>query len=146
MLSDLSFHIVGSSAQPDIQQLMDKYQLTTSQVSREIQPNNVPYLAVLFDNVELYVDAMELTPSEQMNVLRQDVTTCIKMIECLMIWKKKKLSQATFSALLEMLVKLKKEAIADQICQYLSVSLYLCLGVHVQTRYIYRCMFVCLAV
>ncbi len=35
---------------------------------REIQQKDVSYLAACFDNVELYVDAFELTPGEQTDV------------------------------------------------------------------------------
>ena len=123
-------YTVGSSSHPvsaGVQRLMDNYQLTTSQVNREIQQKDIPYLAVSFDNVELYVDAMELSPGEQTDVHRKPHTH-IAMIECLRIWKRKKLSQATFWALLEMLVKLKKETIANQICQYIKVSICVCLN------------------
>ena len=106
---------------------MDKYQLTTAQVNREIQQKDVSYLAACFDSVELYVDAMELTPGEQNDVRWNKIdSNHLAMIKCLKIWRGEKLSQATFRALLVMLVKLKKEKIAEQICQYLSVSLYLC--------------------
>ncbi|XP_064391932.1 uncharacterized protein LOC135339650 isoform X3 [Halichondria panicea] len=113
----------GSSAQPvgtTRQQLMDEYQLSTTHINREIQQEDVPFLALCFDNVEFYVDAMKLTPGEQSDVrLKRIESNHLAMIECLKIWKKRKLSQATFRVLLEMLVKLKKEAIADQVCQYL---------------------------
>ena len=114
---------VGSPAQPVstvLQQLLGKCPLTTSQINREIQQKDIPYLAAYFDIVELYVDAMELNPGEQNDVSKK-ANTHASMIECLKIWKKRKLSQATFRVLLEMLVKLKKEAIADQVCQYLKV-------------------------
>ena len=102
---------------------MDEYQLSTTHINREIQQEDVPFLALCFDNVEFYVDAMKLTPGEQSDVrLKRIESNHLAMIECLKIWKKRKLSQATFRVLLEMLVKLKKEAIADQVCQYLKVS------------------------
>ncbi len=121
-----NFHTVGSSAQPvstALQQLMDTCPLTTAQVSREIQQEDVSYLAPCFDNVELYVDAMKLTPGEQSNVqLKKIESNHLAMIECLKIWRGKQRSQATFRALLEMLVKLRKGEIADLVCQYLKVS------------------------
>ncbi len=125
---NVSFHTSGSSAQPATKVLLDKYKLTTSQVDCEIQQKDVPYLAAYFDNVELYVDAMELTPGEQTDVNRKP-NTHIAMIECLRLWKAKKPEQATFRTLLEMLVKLRKEEIAVKVCQYLEVSLriYTCL-------------------
>ncbi len=100
---------------------MDTCQLTTSQINREIQQKDIPLLAAYFNFVELYVDIMELTPSEQRDVINKP-NSHVAMIECLKFWKTKKYSQATFRALLEMLVKLKKDKISAQVCQYLKVS------------------------
>ena len=105
-----------------LQGLLDKYQLTTSQVNREIQQIDIPYLALHFDNVKLYVDAMELTPGQQ-NDVQKSADTHEAMIKCLKIWKGNNPAQATFRTLLEMLVKLMKGEIAGQVCQYLKVSL-----------------------
>ncbi|XP_064387447.1 uncharacterized protein LOC135335805 [Halichondria panicea] len=110
---------MGSSAQSvSLQGLLDKYQLTTSQVNREIQQIDIPYLALHFDNVKLYVDAMELTPGQQ-NDVQKSADTHEAMIKCLKIWKGNNPAQATFRTLLEMLVKLMKGEIAGQVCQYL---------------------------
>ena len=130
VLSLLSFYTVGSPAQPvstALQQLMDNCQLSVTQISRGIQQKDIPFLAAYFDIVELYVDVMELSPGEQNDVSKK-ANTHVAMIECLKIWKRRKLSQATFRVLLEMLVKLKKEAIAAQVCQYLKVSVCLCMS------------------
>ncbi len=118
MLSDFSFHTIGLSTQPVLKQLMDKYQLSATQINHEIQQKDIPFLAAYFDNTKLYVDVMELTPGEQNDVIKE-ANTHVAMIECLKIWKKKNFSRATFRALLEMLVQLNKEAIAAQVCQYL---------------------------
>ena len=130
MLSDFSFRTVGSCAQPvstALQQLMDKYHLTTSQINREIQQKNIPLLAVHFDNVEFYIYLLELTPGEQSDVrLKRTESNHLAMTECLTIWKRKKPSQATFRALLEMLVMLKKEEIAAEVCQCMKVSVCVC--------------------
>ncbi len=102
---------------------MDKYHLTTSQINREIQQKNIPLLAVHFDNVEFYIYLLELTPGEQSDVrLKRTESNHLAMIECLTIWKRKKPRQATFRALLEMLVMLKKEEIAAEVCQCMKVS------------------------
>ena len=116
-----NFHTVGSSVSTALQQLMDTCPLTTAQVNREVQQEDVSYLAPCFDNVELYVDAMKLTPGEQSDVQLKK-SNHLAMIECLKIWRGKQRSQATFRALLEMLVKLRKGEIADLVCQYLKVS------------------------
>ncbi len=70
-------YTVGSFAQPVspvIQELMDKFQLTTTQVDRKIQQIDIPYLAIHFDNVELYVDVMELSSGEQIDVKHADTS------------------------------------------------------------------------
>ncbi len=118
---------IGSSALPvstDLQRLMDKYQLCNTQINRKIRQKDIPILAAYFDVIDLYVDAMELSLDEQ-NYVSKKANTRVAMIECLKIWKRKKPSQATFRALLKMLIKLKKGAIADQVCQYLKVSICL---------------------
>ncbi len=112
----LTFHsYCRSCAQPvstALQRLMDKYQLTTSQINREIQQKNIPYLARHFDNVEVYIYLLELTPGEQSDVrLKRTESNHLAMTECLTIWKRKKPRQATFRALLEMLVMLRKEGL-----------------------------------
>ena len=97
---------------------MYTYHLTTAQVDSKIQQRDISYLAVYFDNVEHYVDAMELNRGEQ-NDVKKCADTHEAMIKCLKIWKGKKLSEVTFRILLEMLVKLNKEEIASKVCQYL---------------------------
>ena len=117
--------ILGSSAQPVstvLQGLLDKYQLSPSQVDCQIQQIDTPCLAAYFDNVEFYVDLMELTTGEKTDV-EGAKTNHLAVIKCLNIWKRKNPAQATFRTLLEMLIKLRKEEIADQICQYMKVSL-----------------------
>ena len=105
-----------------LQGLLDKYQLSPSQVDCQIQQVDIPCFTAYFDNVDFYVDLMELTTGKQTDV-EGAKTNQLAVIKCLKIWKGKNPEQATFKTLLEMLVKLRKEEIADQICQYLKVSL-----------------------
>ena len=120
----IAYLSLGSSAQPVstvLQVLLDKYQLRPSQVDCQIQQTHIPYLAAFFDNVGFYVDVMELTPGEQTDVKGAEANQ-LAVIKCLKLWKGKNPARATFMTLLEMLVKLRKEEIVDQICQYLKVS------------------------
>ncbi len=118
-------HTVRSSAQPVLQWLMDKYQITTSQVNHNILQRDIPYLAACFDNAEFYVDALQLSPGEQIDVQRKE-SNHLAMIISLKIWKDKNPSQATFRVLLEMLIRLKKEEIVNEVCQYIKVSVCMC--------------------
>ena len=135
----IAYLSLGSSAQPVstvLQVLLDKYQLSPSQVDCQIQQTHIPYLAAFFDNVGFYVDVMELTPGEQTDVKGAEANQ-LAVIKCLKLWKGKNPARATFLTLLEMLVKLRKEEIADQICQYLKVSL--CVHSITIIIIIYRC-------
>ncbi len=80
------------------QRLLGKRQLMhyfTNQLGDgEIQQKDVSYLAACFDNVELYVDALELTPGEQTDVRLKkidSITTYIAMIKCLKSGKERSL-------------------------------------------------------
>ena len=75
-----------------------------------------------------YMDALGLSSGEQTDVI-QKADTHAAMIKCLNIWKRKTLSQMTFMALLDILVKLKKGTIAVQVCQYIYMKVHECLCV-----------------
>ena len=65
--------IIGSSAQPVSSQLFNGCwanvnSLRTSQIVGEIQQKDVSYLAACFDSVELYVNALELTPGGKTDI------------------------------------------------------------------------------
>ena len=60
----------------------------------EIQQKDVSYLGACFDIVELYVDALELTPGKQTDVRLKkidSITTYIAMIKCLKSGKERSL-------------------------------------------------------
>ena len=47
------------------------------------------------------------------------------MINCLFIWRGHEPSEATFRALIRILLDLRKEELATKICQYLKEKVYL---------------------
>ncbi len=65
---------------------------------------------------------MGLTRAEQadVNELFHKRGTQVAMTECLTIWKQHNPYAATYRALLELVLRLRKEKIADQICQHLA--------------------------
>ena len=80
-----------------LQGLLDKYQLSPSQVNCQIQQVDIPCFTAYFDNVDFYVDLMELTTGEQTDV-EGAKTNQLAVIKCLKIWKGKNPEQATFNA------------------------------------------------
>ena len=100
---------------------MRQYHLTDEQLNSEIEDSDTPKLALHFDDVIIYLDAMQLVPTEQADVnrLRYSEGTQTAMIKCLQFWKDRDPSRATYRALLDIVLILEKEDTADKICQQL---------------------------
>ena len=101
-----------------LQELIKRYSLTDEQLNSEIE--ELTFLAEYFDGVKIYSNAMGLTRAEQadVNELFHKRGTQVAMTECLTIWKQHNPYAATYRALLELLLRLRKEKIADEICQH----------------------------
>ena len=101
---------------------MKQYCLTDEQLNSKIKHSNFPFLAKYFDGVTIYSNALGLTTAEQtdVNVLYQREGTQVAMIKCLSCWNQNNPYAATYKALLNLLLKLRKERIADEICQHLT--------------------------
>ncbi len=104
---------------------MSRYSLTDEQLNSEIGDSDVFYLAKYFDGLAIYANAMGLTPAEQadVNELRPKMGTQVAMTECLILWRKHNYA-ITYKALLELLLGLRKDKIADDICQHLTQCEY----------------------
>ena len=95
-------------------------------VDIEIEQRDLPFLAGYFDSVEYYLDALELLPHEKTNV-RRSVSKhgiLVGMKRLLSFWRRRDPSAATFRVLLDILRRLKKEQIAEEILSYLGVTEY----------------------
>ena len=90
----------------------------------EIQQQDFMYLASFFDDVEFYLDVMQLSDSDQTDVRRavEKHGTQVGMCKCLKLWKQHNPSSATFKSLLDILNRLAKETIAGNVCSYLTRS------------------------
>ena len=95
--------------------------MNCAMLDTEIRKEDLYVLAVHFDEIEPYIDILELNASEKSDVRRtcQTSGTAAAMTKCLSIWHNHKLSSATFSALLTILLKLKKESVALEVGKYL---------------------------
>ena len=116
---------------------MSRYSLTDEQLNSEIGDSDIPYLAEYFDGVKIYSSAMGLTPAQQADVNRLycNEGTQVAMTECLILWKRHDPFAATYKALLELLLRLRKDEIADDICQHLSQCEY-----YIMYTYLYACL------
>ena len=105
---------------------MSRYSLTDEQLNSEIGDSDIPYLAEYFDGVKIYASAMGLTPAQQADVNRLYCYegTQVAMTECLILWKRHDPFAATHKALLELLLGLRKDKIANDICQHLTQCEY----------------------
>ena len=102
---------------------MVKHGVTDEQLDREIVQDDLAPVAMHFDDVELYLNPLKLTDNEQADVKRDAFVkgNQVAVINCLSIWRGHEPSETTFRALIRILLDLKKEEIAIQICQYLKI-------------------------
>ncbi len=118
----------GSSAnQVALQELMKRYNLTDEQLNREIVDSDTPVMALNFDDVEMYSIAMGLAIAEQADV-KESRGNQAAMLKCLQVWKERDPFQATYRALLDIVLRLGKGETADKICQQLSQRKYMCIS------------------
>ena len=78
------------------------------------------FLAEFFDNVEFYLDALELNEGEQTDVKQKAHVdgTQAGMNKALKLWHKRETSKATYATLISIVRSLKKEEVAEKIEQY----------------------------
>ncbi len=102
--------------------LMDRHCLTKNQLNCEIGDDDIALLAQHFDKIELYSNLMNLTSAEKDDVVNASSLkgNQVAMIKCLSLWKGRDSFKATYAALLEMLLRLEKGEIANNVCRYLA--------------------------
>ena len=103
------------------QELTRQYSLTDEQLNSKIEDSDTPKLALCFDYLEIYLNAMGLALAEQTDVKESHriYDTQTSMMKCLKIWKKHT-SQATYRALLDIVLGVGKGDTAHHICQQLT--------------------------
>ena len=86
----------------------------------EIAESDLPLLAEYFDVVRPCADVMKLSRAEICDILREMSAngTQDAMRLCLQLWRRRNPSIATFKALLEIVMTLKRRDIADDIVKY----------------------------
>ena len=96
--------------------------VTDDQLDQRLEEADLPEVAACFDNTEYYVQILGLAPGEQTDV-RTKAFACgnhIGMMVALTYWKSRNPVEATFRALLLILLSLLKGDVAVRVCKYLS--------------------------
>ena len=96
--------------------------VTDNQLSTTIEEGDLPDLAACFDNTEDYVEKLQLTPGQQTDVRAQAFVngTQTGMKVALKYWRDRNPLEATFRALLFILLSLLKGDVAVRVSMYLS--------------------------
>ncbi len=105
-----------------LHELMVKHGVTDEQLDREIEQDDLAPVAMHFDDVELYLHPLKLNGNEQTDVRTSahvSKSNQVAVINCLSIWRGHEPSEATFRALIRILLGLRKEEIATKIFQHL---------------------------
>ena len=107
----MHYNFIGSESKPNA---------SAPRADCEIKQKDLPCLASYFDDVELYLDAMELDDHEKTDVRIVVHANCTRvgMKKCLEYWQRRNPSAATFGALLDILQRLKKGSIARKVFEY----------------------------
>ena len=105
-----------------IEMLKKKIEVTDEQINARVEDSDLPELSLCFDNTEDYVEKLKLSPGEQTDVRVQAFVngTHTGMKLALKLWKNKNPLEATFRALLLILLSLLKGDVAVQVCKYLA--------------------------
>ena len=96
--------------------------VTDDQLDQRLEEADLPKVAACFDNTEYYVQILGLTPGQQTDVRTKAFVSGnhIGMMVALMYWRDRNPVEATFRALLLILLSLLKGDVAVRVCKYLS--------------------------
>ena len=104
-----------------IELLKTETRVTDEQLNKTVKEADLPELSAYFDNIEDYVEKLQLTPGQQTDVRIQTFVngTQVGMKVALKYWRNRNPAEATFRNLLLILLSLSKGDVAVQVCKYL---------------------------
>ena len=104
-----------------IEDLLKEVEISESMLAVMLREEDIYELAGCFDCVDSYLSKLGLTAGQQTQVeelaLRRDIQTA--MMKALQFWCQPNPFRATYKALLEILLSLKRGDVAKRICQYI---------------------------
>ena len=100
---------------------MMEYRINDTQLDTKIREEDLFKLASCFDNLENYLDELRLNPAQQTDIYDLEYLRGIQaaMTKALKFWRQPNPLSATFRALLQILVDLKRGDVAVRVCQYI---------------------------
>ncbi len=104
-----------------IEELKERTKVTDSQLDTEIEETDMIVLADHFDNIETYSTLFELTDSKKQDVIdekiRYDTQTAMSL--AMKLWRRRNPAAATYRALVEIVLSLRKVDVATKVCEFL---------------------------
>ena len=99
--------------------------VTDEQLDSMVTEMDIPELAACFDNTDDYLEMLELSPGQQTDVSEVKAKTTLNRTQAgmklaLKYWMIKRSLEATFRALLLIILSLFKGDVAIAVCNYLS--------------------------
>ena len=116
------YTVYSTHTELSIDLLKRETQITDEWLDQRLEEADLPEVAACFDNTEDYVEKLGLTPGQQTDVRTQTLlnSTQAGMKEALKYWRNRNPLEATFRALLLILLSLLKGDVAVRVCKYLS--------------------------
>ena len=104
---------------------MAEYRIDTTQLDTKIREEDLYDLADCFDCVETYLYKLGLNAGQQTDIkdLAYRCTTKTAMAEALKLWRQPNPLLATFKALIEILLDLKRGDVAVKVCVYIAENI-----------------------
>ncbi|XP_064400734.1 protein NLRC3-like isoform X2 [Halichondria panicea] len=105
-----------------IEELKERTQVTDSQLDTEIEDTDLIILADHFDNIETYSTLFELTNSKKQDIIDEKMryNTQAAMSLAMKLWKRRNPAAATYRALVEIVLSLRKVDVATTVCEFLT--------------------------
>ncbi len=108
-----------------LEELKKEIELTDQQLDTQVEERDLPEVSACFDNTDDYLEKLELSPGQQTDVSEVKAKTTLNCTQAgmklaLKYWLIKYPLQATFRALLLIILSLCKGDIAIAVCKYLS--------------------------
>ena len=114
----ITFYVGGLT----VEKLKRETGVDDSQLATMIREEDINKIAGLFDEVETYLDKLRLLPAQQTDV--KDIayrhSTTLAMTKALKLWRQPDPYAATFQALVEILLDLRRGDVAVRVCQYIT--------------------------
>ena len=118
------YTVHSTHSELSIDLLKRETQITDEWLDQRLEEADLPEVAACFDNTEDYVEKLGLTPGQQTDVSEVKAKTLLNhtqagMKVALKYWRNRNPLEATFRALLLILLSLLKGDVAVRVCKYL---------------------------